>query len=264
MGAATQIRAALAQLIPSLDSNGSIESKIIDVVGTYADTEALERENTLNVINQALASQKITTIEYYRRKAVEFQYGDTLSYDPINQGGYYENVDATKQIIKQAYIVDNYPSFTILVNKIGSDGHLSTLTTAELASFNTYFQAFQPLGLRINPASIPVAQITDPGIVIYVKAGSDASQVAASINAAFKNAESVLRTTNVVSLTEITDLIQQTPEVTAVALNKPIATETTITGVSQVLSPIQGLFRLTAGAYTFATTITPEMIKVLQ
>lgn len=52
--------AALQKLLPSFaKSNGSIEAKIIDVVGTFADTEKIERENTLAAINAALASQKL-------------------------------------------------------------------------------------------------------------------------------------------------------------------------------------------------------------
>lgn len=124
-------------------------------------------------------------------------------YDPVNQGGYYEVVNEENQIVKQAYIVGGYPLFTLLVNKIGPDGHLTTLTSDELASFKTYFQAFQPLGLNLNIASLQVANITDPGIKIYVRSGSDASTVASEINANLKANESVLRSTNTVSMSEI-------------------------------------------------------------
>lgn len=265
MGAVTVIKEALQRLIPDLAvSDASIESKIIDVVGTYADTEKLERENTLDVINKALANQKITTVEYYRRKAVEFQQGDNLVYDPVNQGGYYANIDETKRIVKQAYVVEDYPRYNLLVNKLGADGHLTTLTTDELVSFASYYRAFEPLGLTFNILSLPVARITDPNIVVYVRTGADATAVAAQINAKFLANESVLRPTNLVSLTEISDLIQSVPDVVAVGFDKPIATETNLQGVQVTQAPTKGVFKLLNGAFIFGTTITPSMIKTLQ
>lgn len=258
--------AALQELLPSFaKSNGSIEAKIIDVVGTFADTEKIERENTLAAINAALASQKITTVEYYRRKAVAFQLGDNLVYDPVNQGGYYEVVNEENQIVKQAYIVGGYPLFTLLVNKIGPDGHLTTLTSDELASFKTYFQAFQPLGLNLNIASLQVANITDPGIKVYVRSGSDASTVASEINANLKANESVLRPTNTVSMSEISDAIQKQSDVLAIGFSPSLmATEQQLDGSTKQIFPSEGLFKLTNGAFTFGTEITVNMIKTLQ
>ena len=64
MSAVDTIQKALKLLIPSLDyTNASIEKKIIDVVGSYADTEAIERQNTLATIQTALVQQKVTGIE---------------------------------------------------------------------------------------------------------------------------------------------------------------------------------------------------------
>lgn len=161
MGAVTTITNALKAIMPTFGTtNADIESKIIDVVGTLADSEAMERNNTLNVINEALANQKITTVEYYRRKAVAFQYGDSLVYDPINQGGYYDTIDTEKQIIKQAYVVGAYPIWTLLANALGTNGHLRKLTADELSSLQTYFKAFQPMGLELNVTSMDVAKIT--------------------------------------------------------------------------------------------------------
>ena len=265
MGAVTIIKQALQRVLPALNtSNGSIESKIIDVVGAYADSEAVERRNTLNEINNALANQKVTTVEYYRRKAIEFQLGGILVYDPINQGGYYESVSTTQQIVKQAYIVGGFPNYSLLVNKIGNDGHLTTLSSGELASFKTYFDAFQPLGLHLNIASLDVAKIYDPDIVIYVRAGSNATEVADQINANLIAHEQVLRKTNTVSLSEIEDVIQQQPDVLAVGFSDPKAVEVNLAGEEQEVKPIKGLFSLTNGAFIFGTTITPSMIKVLQ
>lgn len=265
MGAAKTIRDALARFMPSLTlSNATIEAKIVDVVGSYADSEALERQNTLNVINDALARQKVTSIDYYRRKAVEFQLGDNLVYDPITFGGYYENVDPEKRIIKQAYIVGAYPVFSLLVNKLDGAGHLTTLTADELASFTTYFAAFQPLGLSMGIASLDPAVLYDNSLIVYVRAGTDSTETADAINAAFTANESVLRNTNVLSLTEISDIIQSVDGVTAVAFGDIYAQEVGIDGVSRVVRPSKGLFNLTAGAFRFGTTVTPDMIKTLQ
>lgn len=265
MAAVKTIRDALARLMPSLTlSDATIEAKIVDVVGSYADSEAVERQNTLNVINNALANQKITSIEYYRRKAVEFQLGDNLIYNPINQGGYYENVDPEKRIVKQAYIVGSYPVFSLLVNKIGNDGHLTVLSPDELASFKTYFSAFQPLGLSLGIGSLSPATIYDNSLIAYTRVGVDATEVANAINDAFTNNESILRNTNIVSLTEISDIMQSVDGVTAVSFGNIYAHETGLDGVERDLTPENGLFKLTAGAFRFGTEVTPSMIKTLQ
>lgn len=265
MGAVNTIREALGRVLPRLTlSDATIEAKIIDVVGSYADSEAVERQNTLNVINNALANQKITTIEYYRRKAVEFQLGDNLVYDPINQGGYYADVDPEKRIVKQAYIVGSYPTYALLVNKLDNRGHLTTLTADELASFKTYFSAFQPIGLSLSITSLAPATIYDNSLIVYVRAGVNATETALAINDAFTKNESVLRNTNVLSLTEISDIIQSIEGVTAVSFGNIYARETGIDGVERTLTAENGLFRLTAGAFQLGTTITADMIKTLQ
>lgn len=265
MGAVALIRKALQVSLPDLSvSDASIEAKIIDVVGSYADSEAVNRQASLDTIATALATQKTTTVEYYRRKAVAFQQGDALIYDHVNQGGYYAEIDEEKQIIKQAYIVKNFPYFTLLVNKLGDDGHLTTLTADELASFKTYFEAFQPLGCELGINSLPVAVITDPNITIYVEAGSDATEVAAAINANFLAQEAVLRNYNQVSLSEISDIIQRVPQVKAIGYGTPSATEVNLAGETITVLPVKGLFNFITGAFRFGTEITPDMIKTIQ
>lgn len=256
---------ALNVLVPNfIKSNAQIEAKIIDATEAFAASEAIERQRTLDQINSALASQKVTTVEYYRRKAVAFQKGDILVYDPINQGGYYDPVDPESQIIKQAYIVGSYPNYTLLVNAIDDQGHLRKLDADELASFKTYFEAFQPLGMNININSLSVAQITDPGLSIYVRSGTDAGAAVSAIQANLTAHESVLRTSNAVTLTEIVDVIQQYPQVTAVGFGSIKATEQALDGSTRTVTPVNGVFDLTNGAFTFATPITTAMIKVLQ
>lgn len=265
MGALDIIKKAVILSIPNIDtSRASIENKIIDAVAAYADAEAVERDNTLKVIQNALASQKNTTIEYYRRKAVEFQYGDQLSYDPVNMGAYYETVNVDKRIIVQAGIVPYSDIYTLLVNKLGSDGHLAPLSAAELAGFKTYFRAFQPLGLELNINSLAVAKITDPNVTVYVKAGSDADVVAQNINDAFKAQEAVLRRTNTILLSELEDTMQSVEGVVGVGWNAPKATETTVTGIVRDVMPEAGIFYLENGAFTFATEITTNNIQALQ
>lgn len=260
-----KIMDALNVILPGfIKSNAQIEAKIIDATEAFAASEAIERQRTLDLINSALANQKITTVEYYRRKAVAFQKDDILIYDPINQGGYYDPVDPESQIIKQAYITGTYPNFTLLVNAVDSNGHLRKLDADELASFKTYFEAFQPIGMEINITSLSVAQVTDPGLSIYVRSGTDAGAAASAIQANLTAHESVLRTSNAVTLTEIEDVIQQYSQVLAVGFSNIQATEQALDGSTRTVTPVNGVFDLTNGAFTFATPITTSMIKVLQ
>lgn len=256
---------ALQQVLPSFaKSDGSIEAKMIDVVGTYADSEAAERANTLTTIQKALATQKVTTVNYYRQKAAEFQYGNELQYDPVNQGGYYDPVIPENRIVKQAFIVGTFPNFVLLVNAVGEGGHLRRLNDAELASFKSYFQAFQPIGLNIAINSFTVSQIHDDNIAIYIRKGSDAATVLANVKKNLIDYEATLRPHNTVSLTEIVDVIQREPGVVSVGFSNPYAVETSIDGVSRNVTPVLGVFDLLNGAFTFATELTLANIKTFE
>lgn len=257
----TGLQAAIPHFAPT---NGEFEAKLIDVVGTYADTEAFERNRTLDIINQALASQKVTTIEYYRRKAVAFQMGDQLIYDPITFAGYYDPINPENQIVVQAYIVGQVPDFTMLINGVDANGHLRKLTDTEVAAFRTYFTAFQPLGLEITIISLDVAIIYDSDIVIHVRAGSNAADVVDNIISALTAYESTFRTTNAVTLTELENIFESVDGVTAVGFSDPYAVETGIDGVTRTVRPVEGVFNLTAGAFTFGSDITVDNIKVIQ
>lgn len=265
MGAASKIRQALETVLPNLaTSGGSIEQKIIDVVGTYADSEKIERDNTLAIINKALAEQKITTVDYYRKKASEYQQGDTLSYDPVNFGAYYADVNPSNRLVKSVYVVGQHPEYTMIVNKVGSDGHLAKLSAAELGGFKTYFNAFQPIGLAMNVLSLDVAVITAPNMVIYVEAGTDANEAATRINENLLAAESEYRPLNTLTVSEIADIIQRFNGVRAVYFGEVTATQTLLTGNVVTTAPDKGILRLVTGAFRFGTTITTEMIKVLE
>lgn len=246
-------------------SDGSIEAKLIDVVGTYADSEAIERQNTLNVINNALANQKVTRRDYYRRKSVEYQAGDLLVYDSVNQGAYYATVDSTKQIVKQSYIVGSFPLFTNLVNALDDvTGHLRKLTPTELDSFAAYFEAFQPIGMDITCQSLDAAIITDAGMKIYVRSGADLQAVLDEIRANLLAYETTLRPVNTVTLTEIEDVIKLSDIVVAIGWNTPSAYEVLLNGDTRDTPPVLGIFELLSGVFIFGTTLQVSNLQTIQ
>lgn len=246
-------------------SDGSIEAKLIDVVGTYADSEAIERQNSVNVINDALANQRITRREYYRRKSVAYQEGDALSYDTVNQGAYYETVDESKNLVKQSYIVGSFPLFTNLVNAIDDvTGHLRKLTTVELDSFAAYFEAFQPIGMDITVLSLEAAKISDDGMKIYVRAGADLQAVLDDIKLNLAAYETTLRPVNTVTLTEIEDVMKQNDSVVAIGWDSPSAFETLLSGVTQTTLPVLGVFDLVSGVFTFDTDLQISNLQTIQ
>jgi hypothetical protein len=246
-------------------SDGSVEAKLIDVVGTYANSEALERKNTLDVIAKALADQKVTRKEYYRRKSVAYQAGDALSYDPVNLGAYYATINPNKQLIKQSYIVGLFPLFTNLVNAIDTNtGHLRKLTSGELTAFQSYFEAFQPIGMNLTVQSLDVAKIYDDEMLIYVRAGSDLQAVLTEIKTNLKAHELTLREFNEVTLTEIEDVIQKSASVIAVGWFKPKAVETLLDTTVVTTYPVKGIFELTTGVFTFSTDLQLSHLKTLE
>lgn len=271
MGAVDKIRDALRTALPSLAvSNGSIEQKIIDVVGTYADSEAIERENTLTTIRTALAEQKTTSIEYYRRKAVEFQVDTPIDeaamLDPVNFGFRYTEIDPTKQIIKQACVVGAFPNYVMRVNKFDeATQRLAALTDDEKEGFDNYFAYFQPLGLNMDVQSYDPAIITDPNLVVYIAGGYDGAVVAQEINQAFIDKQKELRRTNKVTISELVDTIQSVAGVRAVGFSNSLsATDANLQGNPVTIVPEAGIFNLFTNAFVFGTKITADMIKVLQ
>lgn len=279
MGAVDKIRNALRTALPSLAvSNGSIEQKIIDVVGTYADSEAIERENTLTTIRTALANQKITNIEYYRRKAVEFQVDtpidETTMLDPVNFGFHYTEIDPAKQIIKQACIVGDFPNYVMRVNKFDeTTQRLAALNDEEKYGFDNYFAHFQPLGLNMDVQSYDPAIITDPNLVVYIAGGYDGAVVAQEINQAFIDKQKELRRTNKVTISELVDTIQSVAGVRAVGFSNSLsATDRNLQGSPVTIVPEAGIFNLFTNAFVFGKSydgatvepITADMIKVLQ
>jgi hypothetical protein len=271
MGAVDKIRNALRTALPSLAvSSGSIEQKIIDVVGTYADSEAIERENTLTTIRTALAEQKTTSIEYYRRKAVEFQVDTPIDeatmLDPVNFGFRYTEIDPAKQIVKQACIVGDFPNYVMRVNKFDeATQRLAPLSQSELDSFDDYFAYFQPLGMNMDVQTKDPAIITDPNLVVYIAGGYDGATVAQEINKAFIDKQKVLRKTNKVTLSELVDTIQNINGVRAVGFSSALsATDTNLQGDPVTIVPEAGIFNLFTNAFVFDTSVTADMIKVLQ
>lgn len=265
MNAIDTIINALKSALPSLSlSTGTIERKMIDVFGSVADTYRRDLSDTKNAISRALAEQRITTRDYYRRRAVEFQIDDELKYDPVTFLPYYEKVDGEKRIIKQAYIIGEFPNYTIIVNTVDkSTGMLRALTKQELASFTTYFSAFLPLGLELTAITTPPASITDPDITLYVSTGTDATKVADDVNKALRVYEQTLRKTNTVTRSEIEDVMQSVPGVVAVGWASPTAIETHPDGSETVTSDVKGVFPLETGAFVFGTEITVDKIKTL-
>jgi hypothetical protein len=271
MGAVDKIKEALRTALPTLAiSNGSIEQKIIDVVGTYADSEAIERENTLTTIRTALADQKITGIEYYRRKAVEFQVDTPIDeatmLDPVNFGFRYTEIDPAKQIVKQACIVGEFPNYVMRVNKFDeATQRLVALNGEEKDSFDNYFAYFQPLGLNMDVQSYDPAIITDPNLVVYIVGGYDGTVVAQEINQAFIDKQKELRKTNKVTISELVDTIQGVAGVRAVGFSRSLsASDYNLQGTLTTIVPEAGIFNLFTNAFVFGTTITASMIKVLQ
>lgn len=271
MGAVDKILTALRTALPTLAvSNGSIEQKIIDVVGTYADSEAIERENTLTTIRTALADQKITNIEYYRRKAVEFQVDTPIDeatmLDPVNFGLRYTTIDPAKQIVKQACIVGTFPNYVMRVNKFDETAQrLAPLSDDELNSFDDYFAYFQPLGLNMDVQTKAPAIITDPNLVIYIAGGYDGVAIANEINALFVEKQKELRKTNKVTISELVDTIQSIAGVRAVGFSRSLsATDTNLQNVGVTIFPEAGIFNLFTNAFVFGTEVTADMIKVLQ
>jgi virulence-associated protein VapD len=151
MSAYNDILANLATLGFDNTSSTAIYNKIAQAVGTSEDNTLQEIANALNVINTVIANKNYGKSGYYQEKALAFQYGDSLSVDPVTQAYYYATINPANQIIAQAAFESTGSGLYLKVAKLNSSTNLlEKLSGAELAAFMSYMLLFEIPGLPLN------------------------------------------------------------------------------------------------------------------
>lgn len=150
MSTFTDILSNLTALGFSNPSANGIFKQIASALSVTIDNTTTEIANSENTINEIINSQRYGKSGYYTSKALAFQYGDSLIEDSSTLDYIYENIDATKQIIKQAAFEDISGNLYLKIASEDSSGNLIALTAAQLSAFTNYFTTFEIPGLPVS------------------------------------------------------------------------------------------------------------------
>ena len=146
-----QILANFQALGYSSDSVTAIFKKQAEAISITVDNTKTEILNSETIINNIITLQRYGKAGYYTGKALAFQYGDSLTVDPVTLDDIYLTIDTTKQIIKQAAFEDITGSlFLKVATQDIISGDLIALTTDQFNAFSSYFTTFQIPGLPVS------------------------------------------------------------------------------------------------------------------
>ena len=127
-----QLQATTPELTNS--SNASIFHRIVEAFAQALNTISLNISNSETVIENSARTLRVAGRQYYVDKSLAFQFGDNLVLiDQTNFQYGYAQIDASKQIIKQAAIYTTGNGAVINLNVCTQDdtGNI-ILTTAQL------------------------------------------------------------------------------------------------------------------------------------
>jgi hypothetical protein len=180
------IIAAVPELTSS--SNVAIYKKIAQAVAISLDNTKTELDNTISVIDNIIGSLRYGRNGYYVQRALGFQYGDSLTLDPVTLEPVYATIDTTKQIVKQAaFKAANSGGTQVLTLKVAkldsTTGLLVKLATAEKSAFDTYFLNFEIPGLPMTKVSFD-ANVFNFNIAIVYYSSYDITLLMANVAAA--------------------------------------------------------------------------------
>lgn len=152
-------------------SDEAIYNKIAQGAGIPIDATVQEFTNSENRILNIIVTQRYGRDEYYRDKALAFQYGDDLIVDPVTFDDVYAVINPLNQIISQAAFEDlgNGALFLKVAKLDQITGDLMALSTPEKSAFDDYFVNFEIPGLAITKISKDGNVISFQLVVSYFK-----------------------------------------------------------------------------------------------
>lgn len=111
-----------------------------------------------NEVTKVLSEQKAHTPAWYRKQALDFQFGFTFDenlgmFD--NENAAPEQIEASK-IIKYCAVNESDDESTLVVKIAGeTDGVLNPITTEQIISFTAYMKRVRDVGVKVNVINYP-------------------------------------------------------------------------------------------------------------
>ncbi len=125
----------------------SVESILFGIVATATFVlesifDAFRRE-----VDRKIASSIVATIPWYHKVCLEYQHGDKLVLNPTTYEYGYEQMDASKQLVKYAACRDRGGGVYVLVAGQGADGYPQALSDDVLSAFKEYMNKRKIVGV---------------------------------------------------------------------------------------------------------------------
>lgn len=135
----------------------TVISEVANIIDVSVDNHKAE-------VLEIVSTNKVLRLDWYRRKALEFQLGDSL----IIEGEVikYATEDIAKRIITRASTVSVLGKIKIKVAK-GEPGSLAVLENSELAAVQGYFDIIQGAGDQVEVVSISADILIIRGVYFY-------------------------------------------------------------------------------------------------
>lgn len=139
-------------------SKVSFESLFFDLMSILIYT--LERlfDSHSNEVTKQLAEQKAHTPAWYRKQALDFQFGFTFD----ENLGLFDDTNATTEQIEASHIIkycavnESDDESTMVVKIAGeTDGILNPITTEQITSFTAYMKRVRDVGVKVNVINYP-------------------------------------------------------------------------------------------------------------
>jgi len=132
-------------------SNAAIFNEIAIAVSTSIDNTITEINNGETAILQLITNKNYGKPGYYIAAALAFQYGDSLSIDPVTQAYYYATIDTAAQIVNQAAFESNTSGLFLKIATLNTMTNLlEPLSSPELAAFSSYYLLYELPGLPVT------------------------------------------------------------------------------------------------------------------
>lgn len=117
----------------------------------------------------------VASVQWYRQKALEYQHGDAIYWDPLKSQMSYLEVDESKRVVKYAAVRDLDTFIRILVNEENEDGSPKALSEEVMVPFKQYINQIKVAGVMVDVQSLPpdiisiTAQVSVDKLVINTR-----------------------------------------------------------------------------------------------
>ena len=136
----------------------SIENIIFYIVAACCHVIETLLDQHIATVEKSISQAVVASIPWYHKIAMQFQYGDSLTYDEQTCQYRYKQENPEKQIIKYAALRDRGSSIQILV-ATEKDGLPQPLSDTHLTAFKHYMNSVKIAGTNLNIQSLPPDQI---------------------------------------------------------------------------------------------------------